>query len=73
MVQSLQTEDQQIAQLAAIVYKKQFLDDARSESLSAGDLEHMKSSIMATIDFSQNITLLKRKGDIISKIFTKLN
>ena len=33
----------------------------------------MKSSIMATIDFSQNITLLKRKGDIISKIFTKLN
>jgi hypothetical protein len=67
-----QVDDQGIAQLAALMYKKLFLDDARSENLSAGELEMMKGSIMSTIDFSQNMTLLKRKGDIISKIFTKL-
>lgn len=33
----------------------------------------MKTAIMSTMDFSQNITLLKRKGDIISKIFAKQN
>jgi hypothetical protein len=29
------------AQLAALLYKKMFLDDARSESLAATDLEYM--------------------------------
>ncbi len=54
------------------MYKKLFLDDARSESLSQADLTIMKDSIMNTISFAQNISLLKRKGDILSKIFAKL-
>ena len=33
----------------------------------------MKTTIMSTMDFEQPLTLLKRKGDIISKIFAKQN
>jgi hypothetical protein len=54
------------------MYKKLFLDDARSESLTQADLQMMLESIMNTISFTQNISLLKRKGDILSKIFAKL-
>jgi hypothetical protein len=31
----------------------------------------MKTTVMATLDFSQPMKLLKRKGDIISKIYSK--
>jgi len=72
LIEGMKSEDSAIAQLAAVMYKKLFLDDARSENLSAADLEIMKQSIMATVNFTQSITLLKRKGDIISKIFSKL-
>lgn len=68
----MKAEEQQIAQLSALMYKKLFLDDSRSESLSHADLQMMKESIMNTVSFSQNISLLKRKGDILSKIFAKL-
>lgn len=63
--------DQNIAQLAALMYKKLFLDDSRADQLSQEDLEMMKQAVMSTMDFSQNMTLLKRKGEIISKIFAK--
>ena len=66
------SQDQNIAQLAALMYKKLFLDDSKkSDSLTESDLEMMKSAVMSTMDFNQNMTLLKRKGDIISKIFSK--
>lgn len=55
------------------MYKKLFLDDSRSESISVSDLEVMKSTVMSTMDFNQPLTLLKRKGDIISKIYAKQN
>lgn len=54
------------------MHKKLFLDDARSENLTQADLQMMKESIMNTMSFSHNISLLKRKGDILSKIFAKL-
>ncbi len=72
LIEGMKAEDQSISQLAALMYKKMFLDDARSENLSSADLQVMKDSIMSTISFSQHITLLKRKGDILSKIFAKL-
>lgn len=53
------------------MYKKLFLDDSRADQLSHEDLEMMKQAVMSTMDFSQNMTLLKRKGEIISKIFAK--
>jgi hypothetical protein len=38
--------------MASIVYKKVFLDDSRSASMSNEDLETMKANVMNTIDFS---------------------
>lgn len=58
------------------MYKKLFLDDSRVDQLSVDDLDVMKQAVMSTIaeDFStQNMTLLKRKGDIISKIYVRQN
>lgn len=57
------------------MYKKLFLDDERSNQISEGDLELMKSAVMETLDFSgsQSLQLLKRKGDIMAKIYAKQN
>lgn len=56
------------------MYKKMFLDDERSNSISFEDLELMKTTVMNTMDFnSHSLLLLKRKGDIISKIYAKQN
>jgi hypothetical protein len=64
----------EVAQLSCLMYKKLFLDDSRAQSLSVSDLEMMKASIMQTMDLSnQPLTLLKRKGDILSKVYSKLN
>lgn len=64
----------EVAQLSCLMYKKLFLDDSRAQSLSASDLGMMKASIMQTMDLSnQSLTLLKRKGDILSKVYSKLN
>jgi len=53
-----------------MMYKKMFLDQDNAKSLSFDDLESMKSQIMGTLDFTnQSMQLLKRKGDVISKIF----
>ena len=71
LIEGMKCEDQNVAQLGALMYKKLFLDDARVDQLSTQDLELMKQNVMSTMDFTQNITLLKRKGDIISKIFAK--
>jgi len=38
LIEGMNSEDSAIAQLAAVMYKKLFLDDARSENLSAADL-----------------------------------
>ena len=72
LIEGMKSIDSGVAQLGALTYKKLFLDDqARSESLSNSDLEMMKQAVMNTMDFNQNMSLLKRKGDIISKIFAK--
>lgn len=73
LVEGMKNQEQTIAQLAALMYKKLFLDDSRSEEISADDLEMMKQTVMNTMDFNQPMTLLKRKGDIISKIYAKQN
>lgn len=73
LIDGMKGADAQIAQLAALMYKKLFLDDAAiADKISVDDLESMKQSVMSTIDFSsQTIQLLKRKGEIISKIYSK--
>lgn len=71
LIEGMKSQEQSIAQLAALMYKKLFLDDARSDQLTAADLETMKQAVMGTMSFSQNMTLLKRKGDILAKLFSK--
>lgn len=49
--------------------KKYFLDDKRDVGAEA--LENMKTTVTMTLDFSQPFQLLKRKGEIVAKIFSK--
>ena len=72
-LEGMKKDNLEVASLACVLFKKYYLDDRRAESISVDDLETMKSTIMGTIDFAQPLTLLKRKGDIISKIFSKQN
>lgn len=70
-IEGMKKENIEVASLSCILFKKYFLDDSRSETLSSSDLELLRTTIMNTLDFNQNLTLLKRKGDIISKIYAK--
>lgn len=70
-LEGMKKDNLEVASLSCVLFKKYFLDDRRAESISVDDLESMKTTIMATLDFSQPLMLLKRKGDIISKIFSK--
>eukprot|EP00347_Sterkiella_histriomuscorum_P001538 403371652 len=73
LLESMKNQKQDVAQLSCIMYKKLFLDDATTSStLSTDDLEMMKQQVMGTLDFNnQGVSLLKRKGDVLSKIFAK--
>ena len=60
------------ASLSCVLFKKYFLDDKRAEgSVSESDLEQMRATVMSTLDFTQPLLILKRKGDILSKIYSK--
>jgi hypothetical protein len=54
LIEGMKSETQEISQLASLMYKKLFLDDERSMSLTVDDLENMKASIMNTMDFNTN-------------------
>lgn len=74
LTEGMKSQTNEIAQLASLMYKKLFLDDERADQLSIDDLEHMKMNVMGTIDFNANsLQSLKRKGDILSKIYSKQN
>jgi hypothetical protein len=58
--------------LAAQCLKKYFIDGSKGAVIdSAEDLEQMKQSVMRSLDFKQPMSLLQRKGDIISTIYSK--
>ena len=60
--------------MSCILLKKYYLDFKATAELNAGDLETFKQAVNASIDFNtQSIGLLKRKGDVLSKIYSKLN
>ena len=59
--------------MSCILLKKYFLDFKSTAELNDTDLEAFKQAVSASIDFStQSISLLKRKGDVLSKVFAKL-
>ena len=62
-----------IATMSCICLKKYYLDIQAAAQLDSGDLETFKQAIVASLDFSsQTMSLLKRKGDVLSKIYSKL-
>ena len=66
---NMRSEKIEIAQISCILFKKYFLDN--SEGIAIGDYEQMKQAVMDSLDFkSQPLVLLKRKGDVLSKIFS---
>ena len=68
-ISNMRSEQLEIAQISCILFKKYFLDN--SEGISATDYEQMKQAVMESLDFkTQPLLLLKRKGDVLSKIFS---
>lgn len=68
-----QSSSQDQAMYACALLKKYFLDATSKSSLTPSDLEILKQAILASIDFpSEPLVLLKRKCDLLSKIFSKL-
>ena len=68
------TGQTEVATLCCVLLKKYFLDLRAKAELSAADLEQLKSAIESSLDFeAQPMVLLKRKGDVLSKIYTKLD
>ena len=68
-IANMRSEKVEVAQISCILFKKYFLDN--SEGISTADYETMKQAVMDSLDFkTQPILLLKRKGDVLSKIFS---
>ena len=64
----------EVAVLCCVLLKKYFLDPRSTANLSPEDLERLKASVEASFDFeNQPLHLLKRKGDVLSKLYSKLN
>jgi hypothetical protein len=57
----------EVAQISCVLFKKYFLDN--TEGVNPGDYEQMLQAVMQSLDFKQPMLLLKRKGDLISKLF----
>ena len=67
------TASTEVAILCCVLLKKYFLDVRATASLSNEDLESLKTAIEGSLDFEQQpLLLLKRKGDVLSKIYSKL-
>ena len=63
----------EVQMIACVILKKYFLDPLAKIQLPAADLESIKTAIQESVDISsQSLLVLKRKADILSKIFSKL-
>jgi len=64
----------EVASLCCVLMKKYFLDNRATTVLSDTDLENLRNAVLSSMDFEkQPLPLLKRKGDVLSKIYAKLN
>ena len=67
-VGNLKNDNVEVAQMSCVLFKKYFLDN--SEGVAANDFDQMRIAVLESVDFqTQPMVLLKRKGDLISKIF----
>ena len=68
----MSSEKADVAQIACVLFKKYFLDN--TEGVNPSDYAAMQEAVLQSLDFkNQNMVLLKRKGDFISKVFTLQN
>lgn len=67
-VSNLKNEKEDISQISCVLFKKYFLDDG--EGVNPDDYEQMKKAVLESLDFStQSLLTLKRKADLLAKIF----
>ena len=67
-VGNLKNDNVETAQMSCIMFKKYFLDN--TEGVNPNDFDQMRVAVLESLDFkTQPMVLLKRKGDLISKIF----
>jgi len=66
------SQETEVAQISCVLFKKYFLDN--QEGVNIDDYEQMRQAVMGSLDFkTQPMLLLKRKGDLISKIYMLQN
>jgi hypothetical protein len=70
-ITNMSSDKTEVAQISCILFKKYFLDN--TEGVNPGDYEQMLQAVMQSLDFKQPMLLLKRKGDLISKLFMLQN
>jgi len=64
----------EVASMCCVLLKKYFLDSRAQTELGPQDLENLRNALLESINLEkQPLTLLKRKGDVLSKIYAKLN
>ena len=66
---NINNADEAVAQMACVLFKKYFLDREDAKALPAADLEQMRAAIVGSLDFGQKFMTLKRKAEILSKIY----
>jgi hypothetical protein len=63
----------EVASMCCVLLKKYFLDSRATTELADQDLENLRNALLESIDLEkQPLSLLKRKGDVLSKIYAKL-
>jgi hypothetical protein len=71
-IANMSSDKADVAQISCVLFKKYFLDN--TEGVNPSDYESMQEAVMKSIDFkTQNMILLKRKRDLISKIYSLQN
>ena len=62
--------------MGALILKKFFLDKRKEEEglwqLSSSDFGNLKDQILASIDFTQSMLLLKRKAEIVCTCYKEI-
>ena len=67
-IANMRSGETEVAMISCVLFKKYFLDN--TEGVDPSDLESMKMAVLTSLDFkTQQLPLLKRKGDLISKVF----
>ena len=63
----------EVASMCCVLLKKYFLDSRAQTELAEQDLENLRNALLESIDLNkQPLSLLKRKADVLSKIYAKL-